>query len=331
MTPPATTAGAAPPQPRAFISYAWDTPEHQAWVRDLAARLRADGVNTTLDQWALQPGDQLPHFMEQSIREHEYVLIICTPRYAERSNTRQGGVGYEGDIITAELLNDRNHRKFIPILRGNNPDDSIPTWLRSKYRIDLRGTPYNDEQYHDLLTTMHGLRPTPPPIGPAATPATPARTPTAAPPAATATAPPATPTTPEPIRILGIIADDVTHPRKDGTRGSALYTIPFQLSRRPDHTWAAMFIEHWNHPPRYTTRHRPGIAHVTGDRIILEGTTIEEVEEFHRDTLKLAITETNNEHDKHQEHQAQERAREEQRRRDHDEHIHERSKRITFD
>src|SRR3712207_6273724 len=104
MTPPTTP-------PRAFISYAWESTEHQAWVRDFATRLRADGINVTLDQWTLAPGDQLTHFMEQSVRENDYVLIICTPRYAERSNQRAGGVGYEGDIMTAELLNHQNQRK----------------------------------------------------------------------------------------------------------------------------------------------------------------------------------------------------------------------------
>jgi hypothetical protein len=346
MTSP-TEAGAARPHPRAFISYAWDTPEHQAWVRTLAARLRADGVNVTLDQWALRPGDQLPHFMEESVRENDYIFVICTPRYAERSNNRQGGVGYEGDIMTATLMNDRNQRKFIPILRSGTPDNSIPTWLQGKYRVNLTGDPYNDDQYHDLLTTIHGLRPTPPPIGPA--PTLPQRTPTpttanrTATPAPTTssgtqtaghnTATPATPTRaiPEPIRILGIIADDVTTPRRDGTRGSALYTIPFQLSARPDHTWSTMFIEHWNHPPRWTTMHRPGIGRISGDRIILDGTTIEEVEQYHRDTLKLAIQETNREYDEHQQRENAKRERERQQREQHEQNIRDRTKRINFD
>jgi hypothetical protein len=37
--------------PTFFISYSWDTEEHKAWVREFAARLRADGIDVTLDQW----------------------------------------------------------------------------------------------------------------------------------------------------------------------------------------------------------------------------------------------------------------------------------------
>jgi hypothetical protein len=35
--------------------------------------------------------------------------------------------------------------------------------------------------------------------------------------------------------------------------------------------------------------HRPGIAEVHGDRIVLNHTSIEEVKEVHRDTLKLVV------------------------------------------
>jgi hypothetical protein len=34
--------------------------------------------------------------------------------------------------------------------------------------------------------------------------------------------------------------------------------------------------------------HRPGIAILTGDKVYLNGTTVEEVQKYHRDTLKLA-------------------------------------------
>ena len=39
--------------------------------------------------------------------------------------------------------------------------------------------------------------------------------------------------------------------------------------------------------------HRPGIASVQGARIILNGTTIEEVKKYHRETLILCVDEAN--------------------------------------
>jgi hypothetical protein len=103
--------------PKAFISYRWESEEHRAWVRGFATELRAAGIDATLDQWHLVPGDQLPGFMERSIRESDYVLIICTPGYKAKADMRSGGVGYEGDIMTGEVALSQEHRKFIPIPR----------------------------------------------------------------------------------------------------------------------------------------------------------------------------------------------------------------------
>jgi len=265
--------------PSAFVSYSWDSESHKAWTRDLAAALREDGVDAKLDQWELVPGDQLPEFMERAVRESEYVLIVCTHKYKERSDRRIGGVGYEGDIMSAEVYTSRNQRKFIPILREPPWELSSPSWLSGKYYIDLSGSPYTKLQYDDLLTTLLGTRPKPPPVRAERGPNPPAtESPTAG---------------FEPIRITGVIADQVGTPRGDGTRGSSLYRVPFRLSERPPRLWAEFFIEAWNHPSRFTTMHRPEIASIKGDIVVLDGTTLDEVKRYHRDTLVLAANEAN--------------------------------------
>ena len=87
------------------------------------------------------------------------------------------------------------------------------------------------------------------------------------------------------IKIVGVDHAGVTEPRNDGTRGSGLYTVPFILSDGVPEIWVEAFVHTWNNLPSYTTRHRPGIARVSVDRVYLEGTTIEEVEEVHLATL----------------------------------------------
>ena len=111
----------------AFISYSWDDDAHCDWVRALAGRLRADGIDVSIDRWAAVPGDQLSAFMERAIRENQFVVIVCTPRYKHRSDAREGGVGYEGDIMTSEVLNSQNHRKFIPVLRRGVWSQAAPS------------------------------------------------------------------------------------------------------------------------------------------------------------------------------------------------------------
>ena len=152
-------------KPTTFISYSWDSDTHKTWVRDLAKRLRENGVATRIDQWEAVPGDQLPHFMEKSIRDCDKVIIICTPAYKERADARIGGVGYEGDIMTAELTRDRNHRKFIPVLRLGRWESALPTWLQGKMGIDFRQEPIVDTEFTRLLRALLNKNVSPPPLG----------------------------------------------------------------------------------------------------------------------------------------------------------------------
>ena len=153
------------PPPRAFISYAWESEDHRLWVRSLAARLRTDGVDVTLDQWHLRPGDLLPRFMETAVRTNDFVIIVCTPKYKARSDDRLGGVGYEGDIMTGEVFNGGNRHKFVPVLRGSDAPKSCPSWLGGAVFVDLRGESYSEESYLLLLRTLHAMFEVAPPIG----------------------------------------------------------------------------------------------------------------------------------------------------------------------
>jgi len=81
----------------------------------------------------------------------------------------------------------------------------------------------------------------------------------------------------------------------DGTPGCALYRVPFRLSRLPSDEWIQLFLNAWQCPPQFTGMHRPGIAEVIGDSIILDGTTIDEVQRYHKNTLKLCVEKANEE------------------------------------
>lgn len=103
------------------------------------------------------------------------------------------------------------------------------------------------------------------------------------------------------------------------------------MSRRVSTDWEYVFERVWNRPPRLTSMHRPGIARVCGDKLILDGTTIEEVQKYHRDTLVLCVQETNRiideaEAQQRQEEEAQQRFAEE-----HKQHVRDLSDRIRFD
>ena len=151
--------------PRAFLSYSWDDVAHRAWVAGLATDLRRDGIESILDQWHVAPGDLLTAFMEKEIRENDYVVIICTPNYKGKFDQRQGGVGFEGEIISAEVLAQGNHRKFIPVLSRGTWEQSAPSLLRGKSYVDLSTAERYRENYQELASTMLGTRSIAPPLG----------------------------------------------------------------------------------------------------------------------------------------------------------------------
>lgn len=113
------------------------------------------------------------------------------------------------------------------------------------------------------------------------------------------------------IRITGIIDADIRASRK----GGSLREIPFQLSSDPDAVWEQLFIRNWNQPPSFSSMHRPGIARIEGDRVILDGTTVDEVASVHQATLKQVIDETNRQYSSEMQKQRELNERDEARRR----------------
>jgi hypothetical protein len=89
---------------KCFISYSWDPDPHKDWVRGLAEQLEKNGVETLLDQWDVRLGADLPLYMETSVREADFALLVCTPAFAQKANAGRGGVGYEKSIVTGEIF-----------------------------------------------------------------------------------------------------------------------------------------------------------------------------------------------------------------------------------
>ena len=154
--------------PKVFVSYSREEGTHEAWVLGLASSLRRNGVDSALDQWDLRPGQDMTLFMESQIRDSDFVIMVCTPTYAKKSNLPSGGVGYEKNIISAEMLQSRDLRpKFIPVLRDGDFDTALPTYLGSKFAIDFRSSRDQATAMSELLSAIHEAPPpSKPPLGP---------------------------------------------------------------------------------------------------------------------------------------------------------------------
>jgi hypothetical protein len=271
--------------------------------------------------------------MEARVAESDYVLFICTPSYKEKADKRAGGVGYESNIITGELYNSQNETKFIPLLFSGTWDTSLPSWASGKSGLDFTTKEKATTEFLRLLTHLSSMRP--PNIATSSKPSSPVYVNKAFQPKIdgshyiTKTYDPISKD--EPIRIIRVITEEVGFPRNDGTRGSALYSVPFELSRYPSELWRNLFVRSWNHPPQWTTMHRPGIASVTGKKIVLNGTTIDEVEKTHKKTLLLAVDEANKAEQDYLIKKAMEEKRENEENENHIRNVKDIASRISFD
>ncbi|MEB0100102.1 toll/interleukin-1 receptor domain-containing protein [Pseudomonas sp. CCI3.2] len=152
---------------KVFISYSHDSDEHKAWVLKLATDLRRNGLDAILDQWDLVLGSNLPRFMEQGLSGSEKVLVICTDNYIEKSNAGNGGVGYEGQILTAEIYRRQDSVKYIPLVRGVTAVVKTPTCFDGRLYSDFTDQDNYENNFNALIHNLYGVMLLPKPaLGP---------------------------------------------------------------------------------------------------------------------------------------------------------------------
>ena len=65
-------------------------------VRDVAERLRKDGLRVWFDEWEIRPGDSIPAKIEEGL-ERSRVLVLCMSANAFGSDWAQFGVRHVPD------------------------------------------------------------------------------------------------------------------------------------------------------------------------------------------------------------------------------------------
>lgn len=144
--------------PRVFLSYSWENEAHKHWVRIFAERLTQNGVNVRLDQWQIGPGQSLTQFMEAEVHASDFVLVVCTKEYSRKALAREGGVGYEQQIITGNIVAGKPREQFIPLVRDGDfapgPECSIPVQFMGIYAVDMRDGVDMDKAVETLLRAI---------------------------------------------------------------------------------------------------------------------------------------------------------------------------------
>jgi|HubBroStandDraft_1064217.scaffolds.fasta_scaffold108860_2 hypothetical protein len=153
--------------PKIFISYSHDSTEHKSWVAKLAADLRSNGVDVIFDQWDLALGQDVSLFMQHSVSSSDRVIMVCSETYVRKADGGTGGVGYERQVITSEVVENIDTKKFIPVVRGNSSSLKVPRFIGPRLYADFT----RDEDYtpklEELLREIHNSPAfAKPPLGP---------------------------------------------------------------------------------------------------------------------------------------------------------------------
>jgi hypothetical protein len=141
--------------PKLFISYSWSSPEHKAWVLQLATDLVHSGVEAILDVWDLREGQESAAFMEKMVTDPlvAKVLIVSDRMYAEKSDTRRGGAGTEAQIISAALYSHVEQGKFAAAVRevDEKGKPCVPAYYSSRIYIDFTDDSRRQDAFEQLL------------------------------------------------------------------------------------------------------------------------------------------------------------------------------------
>jgi hypothetical protein len=142
--------------PSVFISYSHDSPEHKDWVLRLAIDLRERGVDASIDQWDLTPGQDIAAFMQTGILSSDRVILVCSENYVRKAEGGLGGVGFERLIVTGEVIQNLDTKKFIPLVRGNPTGPRVPRFLGPRLYIDFTEDAAYEARREELLRELHG-------------------------------------------------------------------------------------------------------------------------------------------------------------------------------
>ncbi|MDP8212797.1 MAG: TIR domain-containing protein [Candidatus Zapsychrus exili] len=146
--------------PKVFISYSWSSASHCDCIRSYAERLINDGVDVIFDQWSLTEGQDKYAFMEKMVTDSKvtHVLIFSDDQYTEKADGRKAGVGTESQIISKEVYDKVDQKKFIPIIcqKDENGEPRLPVFLRSRIWIDFSTPEAVNENWEKLLRVLYG-------------------------------------------------------------------------------------------------------------------------------------------------------------------------------
>jgi hypothetical protein len=145
-------AGAATPSPKVFVSHASE--DKNRFVRNLATRLRAAGIDAWFDQWEIAAGDSLVQRIEQGIGEAEAFLVVLSRHSIDKPWVRI-------ELDAAVIRSIESQTKLIPIRLD---DVAVPPLLSTKKWVSVPDVTEYDDAFAEICRSIFEID-TRPPLG----------------------------------------------------------------------------------------------------------------------------------------------------------------------
>lgn len=138
-------------QAEVFISYSWDSKEHENNVGAFTNFLRKNGFDAQIDKKISQQ-ETAPNFitmMHKAMAQHQKIIVVLSAGYKEKAEAFTGGVGEEYQILINDIS--QNPRKYILVSFEGRSSDIIPIGLKGRDIIDLSMPDETDKLFNKLM------------------------------------------------------------------------------------------------------------------------------------------------------------------------------------
>lgn len=133
-----------------FVTYSWDSEEHNERVIAFTNFLRDEGFAAEMDKMHLQ-GSTATDFnkmMHQAMTDYEKVIVVLSKGYKEKAEKFRGGVGNEYSLILKDM--DAHPKKYILVSFEGIKDEITPLYFKGRHIIDLSDKKHLNELFSKL-------------------------------------------------------------------------------------------------------------------------------------------------------------------------------------
>ncbi|WP_412989839.1 SEFIR domain-containing protein [Pediococcus siamensis] len=130
--------------------------EYNNRVLDFTNRLRGDGIDANVDQFVDSPGEGWQRWMNNQIRTADFVIVMSSKAYLDRSNGDAAGDGtvWESGLIMTELSETALHnQKYMAAFF----DVGKKEFILSSLKLYMYYNVSDDDEYKKLVNRLLGI------------------------------------------------------------------------------------------------------------------------------------------------------------------------------